>query len=408
MPLSSPSNRGGYRNVRFTVSEDFRLTKYLAHRDDPDVNRSRKDLYALLGPKAAPELAWSRHRSSSSWRMRYKNNKSLFDDKIRRYKAQFASSSAVGSENPVPSTQIHQDTVHVLSSASSTPAHAPQSSPPNKVLALQNLRSLLAAERAAAPSPRHHRGELAHPSFLPRSLRPPTKASLAGVRRVKASKAFRPAGSSTPRRQLTRDSPRAINSSSESASVSISVTTVPAPPSPAPTPAHDIEPAYAPVPHLTDLLSTSANHPPPTQACEPERAEVELPVTTAAHRTAKTHRKLARMARRTGTVSRADKRRPRAHEAPACGERPALQNPDSDPRPAGATRTEEQDVFGGVCVGSVCEGRECGAGGGGAWGGGGRSESAGLDGRQGESQLNLESELESNLMIWFRGIMPAI
>lgn len=80
--------------------------------------------------------------------------------------------------------------------------------------------------------------------------------------------------------------------------------TVPAPlPSSPSIPAYNIEPADAPTPHTTDLLSTSANHPPPTQACEPERAEVELPVTTAAHRTAKTYRKLARMARRTGTVS---------------------------------------------------------------------------------------------------------
>ncbi|KAJ7610533.1 hypothetical protein DFH06DRAFT_1308669 [Mycena polygramma] len=88
MPSTHPSLHGDFRNVRFSSREDDNLAKFIATHEKLANSRYFAAFYAVLGPKASEDLAWSRHRSSTSWMKRYRNNKATFDPEILRYKAE--------------------------------------------------------------------------------------------------------------------------------------------------------------------------------------------------------------------------------------------------------------------------------------------------------------------------------
>ncbi|KAJ7444740.1 hypothetical protein B0H11DRAFT_2203533, partial [Mycena galericulata] len=251
MPKGSPDKHGDYRNVRFTSDEDRRLVAFIAAHDSPVVSRISKRLYAPLGPTALDSYAWSRHRTSESWRIRYKNNWPSFDLNIKQYKARQSESLAKNR----PSENLHPK--------SRSPARELASSESlirsftTKDLALMDLKSRLAAERIAsasraASSSIHYRGELAHPSY------PAMNHAIAAL-----SRSSRPGSSDS-------SLDHAANAKSTAASAMRTIQP------------DGMRPA-------TPVILPVTPQPPA--------------VHVAAHAHAKVHRKLSRMARRTKTAS---------------------------------------------------------------------------------------------------------
>ncbi|KAJ7753011.1 hypothetical protein B0H16DRAFT_1723474 [Mycena metata] len=295
---------------KFTAYEDLCLVKFLAVHDKMGYPRASRELYALLGPQTPAEFSWSHHRPSASWRTGYKNNRASFDERIEWLKRQSRESSPrakylLQMYAFFPPTIPEQEATYVASPvASSLPSQGTEDSPSKKELALANLKSLLAAEKTAraVALPTQHRGELKHPSFVPQTPSNP-KSSLSGaVARPEVAKASRPVATSVRKRRSKAGRVATAPSPTSSTLAPVSSATVPAP-LPAPVSA----PVPAPPTSVPKLLSTPT---PPTATLlphvDPADAAASLNASksmNAAHRAAKTHRKLARMARRTKRIS---------------------------------------------------------------------------------------------------------
>ncbi|KAJ7759768.1 hypothetical protein DFH07DRAFT_817129 [Mycena maculata] len=156
MPTIEPDEHGGYHNVKFTRVEDYRLVKFIATEESPQLPRGGKKLYAVLGPQASDQYSWSRHRSSQSWMARYKNYSYLFDLRIKQFKAEHSDSNV---------RQSHILQVTSKPAVASAPATTQPGETSNKDLALKSLKMKLAAERDAARSRAALSSAREHPAF---------------------------------------------------------------------------------------------------------------------------------------------------------------------------------------------------------------------------------------------------
>ncbi|KAJ7101488.1 hypothetical protein B0H15DRAFT_816262 [Mycena belliarum] len=269
MPKVSPERGGSFRNVRFTPDEDQHLVHFIATQDTRGRKRGGRKLYEVLGPKASDIYLWSRHRQPESWWRRYTNQSLTFDLAIRKYKvSQCCEEEPIQLRPRLPTAPppIRTAGARIDAAPTTAPNTPPHPGSSKKVLALECLKSHLTAEQAASQST-NPPDELAHLSSVDRSSSR-TETTDGKIVAEEDSPPVQPA----PALRRTKTKTHVVVQTDSS-------------------PKDDALPAAVQVqPHVIPAPSPTT----------PD--DVTTPL-TAAHAQAKTHRKLARAARRSKMFS---------------------------------------------------------------------------------------------------------